>query len=423
MKKVLLSSALIAALLTSCGDSTSDDDNTKVGALTVTPAAFTKTVDENALKGSEIGDLSVEIKDAGGVTHGLDFNHPDYSRTITITAENPAGAIEVSNIGTVTVKDASKFDYEANPSITAKVKIAYTAGSEEFSGTADVTINLNNIMFKAVENIPFSNYTTHAATVFKNQIVVSRPQKVWLSADGATWTAPTTNFANVSRHETIVFNDSIWAIGGLLGGQMTTDGVYNSADGKTWNNKGKVGLADEGRIGHKLVVHNDKLWLIGGTGKTGQHNDVYYLEKGQQIWKQATASATFSARFYHQVVSYKGKMWVIGGRDSQNNSLDEVWSSTDGITWTAESASGLPKVAYHQIVESNGKLWLLGGVIDTVLGSNSDKIYTSSDAISWTEATGKVGFEGRVDHRAVVLNSKIWIIGGNAGDGTVFTQE
>ncbi len=63
----------------------------------------------------------------------------------------------------------------------------------------------------------------------------------------------------------------------------------------------------------------------------------------------------------HSSVVFDNKIWVIGGSFSPNP-LNDVWSSTDGITWTEETASAEwgARISHRSVVFNN-KIWRTGG--------------------------------------------------------------
>ena len=84
-----------------------------------------------------------------------------------------------------------------------------------------------------------------------------------------------------------------------------------------------------------------------------------------------------------QVVEFKNKLYLIGGYTTSGYTND-IYSSSDGVTWTLESADGVApfsKRYRHQVVEFNNKLYLIGGY--TSSGETND-IYSSSDGVTWT---------------------------------------
>ncbi|MFC5046232.1 hypothetical protein ACFSTE_04320 [Aquimarina hainanensis] len=88
---------------------------------------FTATIDENPANGQSLG-----IVQATG----------DGTLSFSITSQTPGGALSINaSTGELTVADATLFDYETNPAITATVTVD-NAGNTE---SADVTINLTNV--------------------------------------------------------------------------------------------------------------------------------------------------------------------------------------------------------------------------------------------------------------------------------------
>src|SRR5258708_12752657 len=98
------------------------------------------------------------------------------------------------------------------------------------------------------------------STVFKND--------VWNSSDGVSWTqvlsaTPTGNVNQFSPREdfgALVFNNSMWVIGGWDGGSKND--VWNSIDGITWNRVSNGGFP--ARWGFATVVFNNLIWIFDG---------------------------------------------------------------------------------------------------------------------------------------------------------------
>ncbi len=111
---------------------------------------------------------------------------------------------------------------------------------------------------------------------------------------------------------------------------------------------------------------------------------------------------------------FNNKMWLIGGGTDcsiQGGVKADVWSSTDGITWTEVLANppfgtrwGCGTVVF------NGKLWVIGGV---VTGGFGNDVWNSSDGVQWTQVTAAAPFAAREDFGCVVFNGRIWVIGGD----------
>lgn len=120
---------VISNLLQSCGG---DNDTTPIPtpktSVEITATGITITIDENPTDGQVLGKVT------GTVNQG--------EVTFSLTEENPSGAMAIdTKTGELTVADTSKFDFEANPTLTAKGIVS--AGGE--SKSASISISLNNL--------------------------------------------------------------------------------------------------------------------------------------------------------------------------------------------------------------------------------------------------------------------------------------
>ncbi|WP_170283991.1 hypothetical protein [Flagellimonas olearia] len=83
------------------------------------------TMDENPVDGQSIGTLQTNGSASG----------------FTITSQSPTGAMSInSGTGELTVADATLFDYESNPTLTATVSM------EDAQNPVSVTVNLNDVL-------------------------------------------------------------------------------------------------------------------------------------------------------------------------------------------------------------------------------------------------------------------------------------
>lgn len=141
----------------------------------------------------------------------------------------------------------------------------------------------------------------------------------------------------------------------------------------------------------------------------------------QGNWRADAGLSTqfFSSRAGQQVVVFKGRLWLIGGGyDNPNN---DVWSSSDGISWEQQTTSGeifTPRYGHQVVVfkEDSSKdeqLWLIGGADGFDEGDNSmNDVWSSSDGISWQQKTPEADFSARDGHQVVVFKEKLWLFGG-----------
>ena len=224
----------------------------------------------------------------------------------------------------------------------------------------------------------YENETSFIPSTFKNDI--------WYSPDAVNWYIATqhpifefrSNYASAS----CVFDNKIWITGGRQVDNYYNDDVWNSADGINWSRVTNTS-GFSGRVGHKMVAFNGYMWVVGGyDGNTnaGFKSDVWRSTNGVN-WECVTADTGFSGRCLFGMLVFDGKMWVIGGhyttyivRGSVSNPIivemnhknAEVWSSSDGVNWTLETANpGFMPRSGHASAVHNGRMWISGGWYST----------------------------------------------------------
>jgi hypothetical protein len=106
-------------------------------------------------------------------------------------------------------------------------------------------------------------------------------------------------------------------------------------------------------------------------------------------------------------------MYVIGGYDTDAMwQLDTVYASVDGSTWTSETP--LPQGRDgHTSVVLNSKLFVIGGHF---LWEYNASVFSTTDGSTWVDETPLP--EAIVDAASAVLGSKMYVIGGVKWDGS-----
>ena len=238
--------------------------------------------------------------------------------------------------------------------------------------------------------------------------------------DGSTWSQATANAAWSDRiyHCSVVYDNKIWVIGGEDGSNKND--VWSSSDGITWTQVTAAAAWSARKI-HTSVVFDDgsgeKMWVMGGLGSSNT-NDVWSSSDGI-TWTQATASANWSVRIFHSSVVFDNKIWVIGGTDNGSHNGD-VWYSSDGISWTQATANAPWVTRYaHSSLVYNNKIWVIGGY----QGGYKNDVWSSTDGTTWTQATAGAPWAGRLHHTSLVFNNKIWVIGGGISSGGVYDND
>jgi hypothetical protein len=219
----------------------------------------------------------------------------------------------------------------------------------------------------------------------------------------------------------VVFNDKMWITGGVGIIQQTPkttftslNDIWFSENGRCWTQAITNAPA---RSGHALLVFNGKLWLIGGYASSwGKYkNDVWCSTDGIS-WTCIADSAAFSPRIYHSCVSFNGKMWIIGGL-TRTSHMNDVWSSIDGLIWEAVRDSvPFSNRCFHPCIVFNGKMWIIGGR-DSLYNALND-VWSSLDGAEWRLVTSDAGFSPRQGHASLVYDNKIWVIGGYGFDAS-----
>jgi hypothetical protein len=161
------------------------------------------------------------------------------------------------------------------------------------------------------------------------------------------------------------------------------------------------------------VVFNSQIWVLGGHNAVGLLNDVWSSSDGM-TWTQVTNAAAWSKRFNFGAVAFNGQMWVLGGHDGSLR--NDVWSSSNGMTWTQVTNAAPWSSRYHSgAVTLNGQMWVLGGYDDSL----RNDVWSSSDGMTWTQVTNTAAWSGRWTHRALALNGQMWVLGGDLCGGSL----
>lgn len=319
----------------------------------------------------------------------------------------------------------------------------------------------------------------HGATIYNGKAWVlggrtgtTLLKDVWNTTDGLVWEKvadnPTTGL--LYRHQLVAFDDKLWCIGGKTGTNLAdvTASVKVSTDGVTWTDY--TDLPGK-REGHRVALIDNKLWVVGGRDETGAYQkSVYYIGEGADAGTPWTAQALtdigFSPRADFSLVMFGDRLWVSGGIGSGGivsdlwsfdgtgswyletpdafggrtghkmavvgstlylvggntgtSTLNDVWTTTDGTSWTkVSSASPYSKRQAFELLCKDNRLWVVGG--GTVIGSDLSKLqsdlWTSVDGVAWNQVTLESSISGRSAHESVVFQGQIWTIGGKDETG------
>ena len=333
--------------------------------------------------------------------------------------------------------------------------LVYTVVAENGSNTRDytVTVNVAKLDPKAVAwqqvvvDAGFGNFHSLNGAAYNGKLWAvgatlgsfnSFKFGTFSSSDGVTWSKlkAVDNLGDSIPHAessaVIDFNNKLWLLGGHIPGvgfafDDVTNKVWSSTDGISWTASTPANAADRWskreRIG--AVVFNGKLWVIGGNpyppfGNTNSPGapikDVWSSSDGTS-WTQVNAAPPFVARTNPAVFVYKNKIWVVGGMDASKNYLNDIWNSADGTTWTqVNSTTPFPGRFGHQVVGNKNDLLLLGG--ENASGVLGDLWVSSDDGVTWATVPAgdsralPANFPARTLFSMFVQNKTVWIVGG-----------
>lgn len=353
--------------------------------------------------------------------------------------------------------------------------VTYVTTAEDGVTTRSYNVKVNisqidphSVAWKRVtENGGWGPYVTSNVGYFNNrfwafgaesgafQTLVSA---TYQSNDAVTWTKATTNIQPMpfgSRQSAVFgFQNKIWLLGGLLPPLQLPDGgttfvavtnqVWSSADGTTWAATERIDNPAKGthwsvRERIPVVAFQNKMWIIGGNayppfGNTNTPgvplNDVWSSSDGI-TWTEVlsnfsadhgTPNGFFVARTHPAVFVHNDKIYVAGGRNSSGTLLNDVWTSTNGSTWTELNVTAhFDPVWGHQVVSYNGQLFMLGGYIKNAVDQDaisSDLWISEDDGVTWAKADASDprklpgNFPGRAFFNMFVHDNAIWIVGG-----------
>ncbi|MBY5959554.1 hypothetical protein KUV50_15485 [Membranicola marinus] len=243
-----------------------------------------------------------------------------------------------------------------------------------------------------------------------------RWQKV---TDSADW-------SNRDSQGELVHDGHMWIFGGWESSyESPPRDVWKSANGKNWEL-----VTDKAPWLHSdlpmSIAFKNKMWLMGGwyNGRLEDRsasNQVWSSVNGKD-WDLVTGNAGWSPRCAAAIVEFKGKMWILGGTaqyyyGGDTSLLNDVWYSEDGESWQmATENAGWPPRAFHQAVVLNDRIYVMGGGDYDPKYKGYHDVWSSADGIHWREEIKATPWHDRIWFSSVVWRDYMWVIGGWSGD-------
>ncbi|MBA3462751.1 MAG: exo-alpha-sialidase [Deltaproteobacteria bacterium] len=159
-----------------------------------------------------------------------------------------------------------------------------------------------------------------------------------------------------------------------------------------------------------LTVGGSTLFYAGGTSNSVPSDQVWRSTDGI-TW--TLAGSLPDKRSAGALLVMNDKLWWLSGTDGVSPQLD-VWSSRNGVTWRVEGNVQQASVNFGAVV-FDGRMWMIGGNANP----EHDNVYASSDGASWT-LTGNLP-DANHGGSATVLGDRMFYIGGhNSGNGMLY---
>ncbi|MCR4317448.1 MAG: hypothetical protein NUW37_14005 [Planctomycetes bacterium] len=265
-------------------------------------------------------------------------------------------------------------------------------------------------LFGGLKNIYFDSDDRQVVETWKD---------AWSTEDGVNWRCETESLPwSLSGNETVVeMNGALYAIGSDGYDDSHRGEVWRSFDGITWEMPQGEGKFIAEAEYHELLSYDGKLWIIGWATEKAEHS----MNIGNYIWSskdgiewELVSRAPWDIKFGFSCAVFKGRIWSLGGR-YYNKWFDDVWSTTDGKTWTPTPSTKpwLPRTG-HGFLSFRNKLWILGGYLGLSGGDDKyfSEVWSSIDGKDWKLETDRAPWGFRHGFEAIVFKNRLWILGG-----------
>ena len=244
---------------------------------------------------------------------------------------------------------------------------------------------------------------------------------VWYSADGKTWRQCNANFFTTRYSSAMAVKGRLYVLGGRTGSNTRFNDVWSTVNCTTWQPEtdSDDGADWSSRFGHAVAVRQNTIFLSGGRSDSSV-NDVWSTTNGKD-WVELKSSfyvgddantIDWYPRENHRMVSYNGTLYITGGYRNLN-SIQDVWSSVDGTTWNLETGSPPWAARYsHGFVVHNDLLYLMGGVKEVGgVATKLNDVWSSANGKDWTPK-GSMGGGSRAGFGTVSYKDRLYIMGG-----------
>lgn len=466
-KSFLFIIAAMCLLVSACSESENTDTTAAVGILSakITPAnsavSYNCAVDQTTLKIYNTADpVQWDVTDAclqqttltvsttlGGTAYyngtaiGSDGVVIDATKTITVEVKDGSGTTKSYTLTVTRSTEATGDDmvikasaFKGFPTGVIDYDMAYF-NDRFYAHVVSVSGETENYqLFTSVDGVNWTEVNYQTTTT---GITLPEGQSAYvIGGEGAHFT---------------VFNNKLYLIGGArtkgadkYGNEAETDwGMATISDWRSYSTSdGTTFACDTTGMTYKMgetvsrksffastslsfAELNGKLYMADATSFAygyRQNKGVYAYSSNGKDWTQIRPLADDETSICYigggAFFSFKGKLWMVGGYKSfisANNVTNAVYSSADGETWTkaGDLPEGMKGMYGMKVVANDDVAYMFGGVVITEDGRTvTNKIYSSTDGVNWTEVEVPTSYTARRNPRVVLVGNTVWIFGG-----------
>jgi len=238
------------------------------------------------------------------------------------------------------------------------------------------------------------------------------------------------------RSNLFQFGGKLWSIGSQAQASNSRFTVHYTDDGTNWTLHTDVAVNTTGYpysgAGISVCVHKvsgvPRVYVIGPDSSiTGTGQDKVWYTEDMVTWTLATSSAGLEIAnrgTRPMVVSHTdGKMYAFHYNTA--GTQDQIFSSTDGVTWTSVFNGFINGGAARQIryipISLNGNLYTVAGY-DATVTYHTKIFYSQDNGVTWGELGTNVLPENIHDHNVVVIAGIPYIVGYLNGSSPNYRQ-